>query len=69
MGLAKFIISAVLSVIFLYFTITSIQNFMEAQKEVKKAQKEVEEAQKEMDNTVKYGCPNPEKMGELVMCP
>jgi predicted transcriptional regulator len=61
---------------FLYFAITSIQYFMEAQKEVEQTTKEVQDAarelqesQKELDNTVKYGCTNPTKMGELVMCP
>jgi uncharacterized membrane protein (DUF106 family) len=50
MGIAKFIISAVLAVVLLYFTITSIQNYMDAQKEVEKANKEVQEAARELQH-------------------
>jgi uncharacterized membrane-anchored protein YhcB (DUF1043 family) len=50
MSLLKFIISAVLAIIFLYFTITGIQNVMQAQKEVEQAQKEVDETSRELQH-------------------
>jgi hypothetical protein len=76
MSAAKFIIFSVLSVVFLYFTITSIQHLIVAGKEVEKAQEEYdiavaenEAAQQEFQNVVKYGCANPTVMTGLVSCP
>ena len=40
---------AVISVVSLYFAITSIQNFMQLQRDVEEAQREVEEAQREVE--------------------
>jgi sensor domain CHASE-containing protein len=75
MGLIKFIFWTSLSLVFLYFTITSIQNLMAAQEDVKKAeqevaiaQKEFDAAQKELDNVVTYGCANPTVSPGLVSC-
>ena len=76
MSAVRFVISVVMALVFLYFTITSIQNLMAAQEDVKKAeqdvaiaQKEYDIAQKELDNVVKYDCANPVVMTGLVSCP
>jgi uncharacterized tellurite resistance protein B-like protein len=65
-----------MALVFLYFTITSIQNLMAAQEDVKKAeqevaiaQKEYDIAQKELDNVVTYGCANPTVTSGVVSCP
>ena len=41
---------AVISVVSLYFAITSIQNFMQLQRDVEEAQRDVEEAQQALKN-------------------
>lgn len=76
MSALRGIISLGLMFVFLYFTITGIQNYMAAQQELEKAQKEYdiafaenEAAQKELDNVVKYGCANPVVSTGLVSCP
>ena len=50
MALIKFVLLAVISVVSLYFIVTSIQNFMQLQREVEAAQREVEEAQQALKN-------------------
>ena len=50
MALLKFVLLAVISVVSLYFIITSIQNFMQSQGELEAAQKEVREAQQALKN-------------------
>ena len=50
MALIKFVLLAVISVVSLYFIITSIQNFMQLQREVEVAQREVEVAQQTLKN-------------------
>jgi uncharacterized protein YoxC len=42
MGFLKFVISAVLAIIFLYFTITSIQNLMQSKEDLDLANKKVD---------------------------
>jgi sensor domain CHASE-containing protein len=76
MSAVRFIFWTSLSIVFLYFTITSVQNLMAAQEDVKKAeqevaiaQKEFDVAQKELDNVVTYGCANPTVGQGFVMCP
>ena len=76
MSAVRFVISVVMCLVFLYFTITGIQEWMVAQQELEKAQKEYdiafaenEAAQKELDNVVKYGCANPVVSAGLVSCP
>jgi biopolymer transport protein ExbB/TolQ len=49
LALIKFVLLAVISVVSLYFALTSIQNFMQLQREVEEAQREVEEAQREVE--------------------
>ena len=48
MALIKFVLLAVISAVSLYFIITSIQNFIQLQREVENAQREVENAQREI---------------------
>src|ERR671914_524661 len=50
LALIKFVLLAVISVVSLYFMITSIQNFMQSQGELGAAQKEVKEAQQALKN-------------------
>jgi biopolymer transport protein ExbB/TolQ len=50
LALLKFVLLAVISVVSLYFIITSIQNFMQSQGELEAAQKEVREAQQALKN-------------------
>ena len=51
MGLAKFIISAILTAIFLYLVIVGIQNVMQSQKELEEAQKAADQAKKEAEQS------------------
>src|SRR5918999_6241361 len=48
--LIKFVLLAVISVVSLYFIITSIQNFIQLQSEVENAQSEVKAAQQALKN-------------------
>ena len=50
MALIKFVLLAVISVVSLYFIITSIQNFIQLQSEVEEAQREVKAAQQALKN-------------------
>ena len=50
MALIKFVLLAVISVVSLYFIITSIQNFIQLQREVEEAQREVKAAQQALKN-------------------
>ena len=50
MALIKFVLLAVISAVSLYFIITSIQNFIQLQREVKAAQREVKAAQQALRN-------------------
>ena len=49
MGLAKFIISAIIAAIFLYLVIVGIQNVMQSQKELEEAQQAADQAKKEYE--------------------
>jgi uncharacterized protein YoxC len=51
MGLAKFIISSILTAIFLYLVIVGIQNVMQSQKELEEAQKAADQVKKEYEQT------------------
>jgi biopolymer transport protein ExbB/TolQ len=50
LALIKFVLLAVISVVSLYFIITSIQNFIQLQNEVENAQREVKAAQQALKN-------------------
>jgi type II secretory pathway pseudopilin PulG len=50
LALIKFVLLAVISAVSLYFIITSIQNFIQLQSEVKEAQSEVKAAQQALKN-------------------
>jgi biopolymer transport protein ExbB/TolQ len=50
LALIKFVLLAVISVVSLYFIITSIQNFIQLQSEVEEAQREVKAAQQALKN-------------------
>ena len=50
MALIKFVLLAVISAVSLYFIITSIQNFIQLQREVENAQREVKAAQQVLKN-------------------
>jgi biopolymer transport protein ExbB/TolQ len=50
LALIKFVLLAVISVVSLYFIITSIQNFIQLQSEVEEAQREVKAAQQTLKN-------------------
>ncbi len=50
MALIKFVLLTVISVVSLYFIITSIQNFIQLQNEVEEAQREVKAAQQALKN-------------------
>jgi hypothetical protein len=76
MGLLKFVLSLTMLSIFLYFTITGVQRYMDAQENLKVAQQEydvavveAEQAQKEFQNVVKYNCANPVISSGGVSCP
>jgi F0F1-type ATP synthase membrane subunit b/b' len=67
MGVIKFVVLLIISVVSLYFIITSIQNYQEAQKEVEKAQEEVDkttaearQAKKEFEQTLATATSNHE---------
>jgi uncharacterized protein YpmB len=76
LGLIKFIIFSIISVVVLYFAITSIQNY--TQKEVEQAQKEADlvkrQLEHEIDQMIKeeefyfsHGCTKRES--ETFLCP
>jgi hypothetical protein len=76
MSAVRGIISLVMVGIFLYFTITSYQRYLDAQEDVKIAQKEYDiaaaeaaQAQKEFQNVLKYNCANPVISSGGVSCP
>lgn len=50
MALIKFVLLAVISAVSLYFIITSIQNFIQLQREVENAQREIKAAQQALKN-------------------
>jgi hypothetical protein len=50
LALIKFVLLAVISVVSLYFIITSIQNFIQLQSEVEEAQREVKAARQALKN-------------------
>jgi biopolymer transport protein ExbB/TolQ len=50
LALIKFVLLTVISVVSLYFIITSIQNFIQLQNEVEEAQREVKAAQQTLKN-------------------
>ena len=50
MALIKFVLLAIISAVSLYFIITSIQNFIQLQREVENAQREVKAAQQVLKN-------------------
>jgi hypothetical protein len=49
MGVIKFVVLLIISVVSLYFIITSIQNLLVAQERVKEAQKDLREATNEFE--------------------
>lgn len=62
--------------VFLYFTVVSVQNYMRAGEELAQAQKEYDiapaeskVAQEEYSNVGKYGCAYPTVGQGYVMCP
>jgi hypothetical protein len=73
MGLIKFIISAVLVIIFLYFTITGIQNVMQAQENLEKANERVHKALERQRLLISKGCiqtgVDPVSNNEIWNCP
>jgi cell division protein FtsB len=76
MSAVRGIISLVMVGIFLWFTITSYQRYLDAQEDVKIAQKEYDiaaaenaQAQKEFQNVLKYNCANPVITSGVVSCP
>jgi hypothetical protein len=69
MSTLRLIISSVLAVVFLYFTITALQDYLVANDELVKAENEYDIAKSEYDNVVKYGCTNPVVNPGLVSCP
>lgn len=50
MALIKFVLLAIISAVSLYFIITSIQNFIQLQREVENVQREVKAAQQVLKN-------------------
>ena len=76
MSAVKFIVSVVLAIVFLYFTVTGVQNLIQDGKDLEQAQKEYDiavaennAAQAELDNVIKYGCASPTVGPGFVSCP